>query len=76
MLIIERFQVAQQCKRSACRFKGQNVHDFKRISNGDDVSNYSDETRTAIENYLSVFKNICINTKGFPDAANDILEIK
>lgn len=56
--------------------KDKNVHDFKRISNGDDVSNYSDETRTAIENYLSVFKNICINTKGFPDAANDILEIK
>lgn len=56
--------------------KDKNVHDFKRISNGDDVSNYSDETRTAIENYLSVFKNICLNTKGFPDAANDILEIK
>ena len=56
--------------------KDKNVHDFKRISNGDDVSNYSDETRTAIENYISVFKNICLNTKGFPDAANDILEIK
>lgn len=56
--------------------KDKNVHDFKRISNGDDVSNYSDETRTAIGNYLSVFKDICLNTKGFPDAANDILEIK
>lgn len=56
--------------------KDKNVHDFKRISNGDDVSNYSDETRTAIENYLSVFKDIYLNTKGFPDAANDILEIK
>lgn len=56
--------------------KDKNSHDFKRISNGDDVSNYSDETRTAIEKYLSVFKNICLNTKGFPDAANDILEIK
>ena len=56
--------------------KDKNSHNFKRISNGDDVSNYSDETRTAIENYISVFKNICLNTKGFPDAANDILEIK
>lgn len=56
--------------------KDKNSHNFKRISNGDDVSNYSDETRTAIENYISVFKDICLNTKGFPDAANDILEIK
>lgn len=56
--------------------KDKNSHDFKQISKGDDCSNYSDETRTAIENYLSIFKNICLNTKGFPDAANDILEIK
>ena len=54
----------------------ENSHDFKQISKGDDVSNYSDETRTAIGNYLSVFKDIYLNTKGFPDAANDILEIK
>lgn len=54
----------------------KNSHDFKKISNGDDASNYSDETRTAIGNYLSVFKDIYLNTKGFPDAANDILEIK
>lgn len=56
--------------------KNKQKKEYKRISNGDDVSNYSDETRTAIENYISVFKNICLNTKGFPDAANDILEIK
>ena len=56
--------------------KDKNSHNFKRISNGDDVSNYSDETRTAIGNYLSVFKDICLNTKGFPDAADDILGIK
>ena len=56
--------------------KDKNSHDFKQISKGDDFSSYSDETRTAIENYLSIFKNICLNTKGFPDAANDILEIK
>lgn len=54
----------------------KNAHDFKQISKGDDFSNYSDETRTAIGNYLSVFKHINLNTKGFPDAANDILEIK
>lgn len=54
----------------------ENSHDFKQISKGDDLSNYSDETRTAIGNYLSVFKDIYLNTKGFPDAANDILEIK
>ena len=54
----------------------ENSHDFKQISKGDDVSNYSDETRTAIGNYLSVFKDIYLNTKGFPDAADDILEIK
>lgn len=54
----------------------KNSHNFERISNGDDVSNYSDETRTAIGNYLSVFKDINLNTKGFPDAADDILEIK
>lgn len=56
--------------------KDKNSHNFKRISNGDDVSNYSDDTRTAIGNYLSVFKDIYLNTKGFPDAADDILEIK
>jgi len=54
----------------------KNSHNFKRVFNGDDVSSYSDETRTAIGNYLSVFKNICLNTKGFPDAVDDILEIK
>ncbi len=54
----------------------KNSHDFKQISKGDDLSNYSDETRTAIGNYLSVFKDIYLNTKGFPDAANDILKIK
>ena len=54
----------------------KNAHDFKMISDGDDFSNYSDETRTAIGNYLSVFKNIKLNTKGFPDAVDDILEIK
>lgn len=53
----------------------KNSHNFERISNGDDVSNYSDETRTAIGNYLSVFKDINLNTKGFPDAADDILNI-
>ncbi len=54
----------------------KNSHDFKMISDGDDFSNYSDETRTAIGNYLSIFKNICLNTKGFPDAADDILRIE
>lgn len=52
------------------------AHGFKEISNDDDLNNYSDETRTAIGNYLSVFKDICLNTKGFPDAADDILGIK
>lgn len=56
--------------------KDKNSHDFKQISKGDDFSNYSDDTRTAIGNYLSVFKDIYLNTKGFPDAADDILEIK
>ena len=54
----------------------KNSHDFKMISNGDDFSNYSDETRTVIGNYLSVFKDIYLNTKGFPDAAADILGIE
>lgn len=53
----------------------KNAHDFKQISKGDDFSNYSDDTRTAIGNYLSVFKDIYLNTKGFPDAADDILNI-
>lgn len=53
----------------------KNSHDFKQISNGDDLSNYSDETKIAIGNYLSVFKHIYLNTHGFPDAADDILNI-
>lgn len=51
------------------------AHDFKEISNDDDLNNYSDETKTAIGNYLSVFKHIYLNTHGFPDAADDILNI-
>lgn len=54
----------------------KNSHDFKPISNGDDLSNYSDETKIAIENYLSVFKHVYLNTHGFPDAADDILSIQ
>lgn len=53
----------------------KNSHDFKQISNGDDLSNYSDKTKIAIGNYLSVFKHIYLNTHGFPDAADDILRI-
>lgn len=53
----------------------KNSHDFKQISNGDDLSNYSDKTKIAIGNYLSVFKHIYLNTHGFPDAADDILNI-
>lgn len=53
----------------------KNAHDFKQISKGDDFSNYSDETKIAIGNYLSVFKHIYLNTHGFPDAADDILNI-
>lgn len=54
----------------------KNAHDFKMIYDGDDLSSYADETKTAIGNYLSVFKHINLNTKGFPDAANDIVAIK
>jgi len=51
-----------------------NEHDFKQISM-DDLTTYSDETRTAIENYLSVFNKVRFNTKGFPYAIDDILKI-
>lgn len=52
------------------------AHDFKKISNDDDLNNYSDDTRKTIRNYLSAFQQIHLNTKGFPDAADDILRIQ
>lgn len=70
------FKSLNNVKEAHVVLHDKNSHDFKMISDGDDLSNYSDETRTAIGNYLSVFKHINLNTKGFPDAANDILEIK
>ena len=54
----------------------KNSHNFKQISDDDNLSNYLDETKTAIGNYLSVFKHVYLNTKGFPDAVNDILRIQ
>ena len=54
----------------------KNSHGFKRISRGDDLRVYSSETRKATENYLSAFKQVFLNTEGFPNASADILRIQ
>lgn len=54
----------------------KNAHGFKRISRDDDLRVYSNGTRNAIENYLSAFKQIFLNTEGFPNASADILRIQ
>lgn len=69
--------------KSLCKVKevyvvlkdGVSTNGFRKVSGVEDLSGYSEITQSTIKRYLSAFNEIYVNTDGFPNAANAILEI-
>ena len=48
---------------------------FKKLCVNADLIKYSENTQNTIKRYLSVFKDVYVNTDGFPNASDAILKI-
>lgn len=69
--------------KSLCKVKevyvvlkdGVSTNGFRKVNCNEDLSVYSQNTQNTIKRYLTSFNEIYVNTDGFPNAADAILEI-